>query len=471
VNAAYDYYAKTTYNPNNEPDLLAPYMYLYAGAPAKAATVVRAAYTLFTTGPDGMTGNDDLGEMSSWYVMSSLGVYPTMSGSGTFVLSTPQFPSTTVTIGRYGAQGGKLRITAPGVTDTARYITSARVNGLTTQRSWVRWSELRHGGSLAYTVSSAPSSFATRASDAPPAGDTTADDHRVALSASAPSAVAPTSAQTVVLTGSAVAQWPGSRPLTQRVIVPPKWKAAPAVAAQVVHSDGLPVGVDTPVTVRPPVGAAPGTYPVTFRFSAPGVPTLTRSVSVTLKDATCADATSGRCALVLEPDLDGTATTDAPSSGNFDGGGWSFDAALLPAAGPATLAGAPFVLPDPSGTSANFVTARGQQLAVPAGAYSTLHLLGAAHGGDVNSTATVTYTDGTTAEVSFALTDWAGSSGRNGNTVALAMAHRIKAGQGVDGPPVNLFAATAPLDPTRTVQSIRLPDSPNAEVYAATFTT
>jgi predicted alpha-1,2-mannosidase len=471
VNSAYDYYAKTTYNPNNEPDLLAPYMYLYAGAPAKAATVVRAAYMLFTTGPDGMTGNDDLGEMSSWYVMSSLGVYPMMSGSGTFVLSTPQFPSTTVTIGRYGSQGGRLRITAPGVDDTARYITSARVNGLTTQRSWVRWSDLRHGGSLAYTVSSAPNSFATRASDAPPSLDATAGDHRIALSATATSAVAPTSARTVVLTGSAVAQWPGGRPLTQRVIVPAKWQASPAIAASPVHSDGLPVGVDTPVTVRVPANAAPGTYPVTFRFSAPGVSTLTRSVWVTLKDATCADSTGGRCALDLDPDLDGTATTAAPSSGNFDGSGWSFDAALLPAAGVNTVGGVPYVLPDPTGSGDNFVTARGQELAVPAGTYSALHVLGAAHGGDVNSTATVTYTNGTTADVPFALTDWAGSSGHNGNTIALPMAHRIKAGQGIDGPPVNLFAASLALDPSRTVQSIRLPDNANAEIYAATFTT
>ncbi|GIF13387.1 putative alpha-1,2-mannosidase [Actinoplanes teichomyceticus] len=61
----YDYYSKPTYNPNNEPDLLAPYVYHWAGAPAKTATVVRAAMTLFTTGPDGMTGNDDLGTMSA----------------------------------------------------------------------------------------------------------------------------------------------------------------------------------------------------------------------------------------------------------------------------------------------------------------------------------------------------------------------------------------------------------------------
>jgi hypothetical protein len=245
------------------------------------------------------------------------------------------------------------------------------------------------------------------------------------------------------------------------------------VTRRSVQSDGLPIGLDAPVTVSIPSGTVAGTYPVTFQLSAPDVSTVTRKVTVTLKDAACAAsgaASGAQCALQLEPDVDGTATVAAPASGNFDGGGWSYDAALLPAAGVTTLGAVPYALPDPTGSAANFVTARGQQLAVPPGTYTELHVLGAAHGGDVNSQATITYTDGTTATVPFALTDWASSSGHNGNTVALAMAHRIKAGQGVDGPPVNLFASTSALDGGRTVQSIRLPNNGNAEVYAATFT-
>ena len=56
VNSAYDYYGAKTYNPNNEPDLLSPYTYLWTGQPYKTATVVRAAETLFTNGPDGHDG-------------------------------------------------------------------------------------------------------------------------------------------------------------------------------------------------------------------------------------------------------------------------------------------------------------------------------------------------------------------------------------------------------------------------------
>ena len=71
-----DFYGAETYNPNNEPDLHAPYLYAWTGQPWKTATVVRAAETLFRNGPEGMTGNDDLGTVSAWYVLSALGLIP-----------------------------------------------------------------------------------------------------------------------------------------------------------------------------------------------------------------------------------------------------------------------------------------------------------------------------------------------------------------------------------------------------------
>ena len=106
VEHPYEYYGAVTYNPNNEPDLHAPYLYAWTGQPWKTATVVRAAQTLFTNGPEGLTGNDDLGTMSAWYVLSSLGLYPTMSGAGFFVLSTPQFPHARA---RRSARSGRAR--------------------------------------------------------------------------------------------------------------------------------------------------------------------------------------------------------------------------------------------------------------------------------------------------------------------------------------------------------------------------
>jgi predicted alpha-1,2-mannosidase len=474
ISSPYDYYAKSTYNPNNETDLIAPYMYLWTGAPAKTATVTRAADRLFTTGPDGMTGNDDLGEMSSWYVLSSLGVYPTMSGSNDFVLSTPQFPSATVTVGRYAdTQGGTLQISAPGASDTNRYITKAKINGVRSTKTWVSWKDISKGGRLSYTVSNVAGAWGTKAKDAPPSLDASADDQRVSFSAvvTPAHAVAATGSKSVSLTASMVGQWPGANVVTTSITGPDGWKATPLHATDYLESDGLPAGLDHSIKLKIPTGTAAGNYPVTVTLRAYGIKTITKTVVVELKDVACVSATGGSCALDLrsEADLDGTATTAAPDSGNFDGGGWSFDAALLPGAGATTLGGVTYALPDPSGTAKNFMTARGQQLAIPPGQYAALHVLGAAHGGDVVSSATVVYTDGISAQVPFALTDWAGSAGTNGNTISIAMDHRIKAGQGVDGPPVNLFAATLPLDPGRIVQSVTLPNNPNAEVYAATF--
>ncbi|KAK1183685.1 GH92 family glycosyl hydrolase [Streptomyces sp. NBS 14/10] len=172
ISAPYDYYGKPTYNPNNEPDLHAPYMYLWAGAPAKTATVVRAAMTLFTTGPDGMTGNDDLGTMSAWYVFSSLGLYPTMSGGDFLAVSSPQFESAIIrigSIGRYGTrQGGTLTVTAPGASDERRYVRDVSLNGRDLPRTWLPWSSVAHGGSLAHRLGTEPSAWGTRPGAEPP---------------------------------------------------------------------------------------------------------------------------------------------------------------------------------------------------------------------------------------------------------------------------------------------------------------
>ncbi|MDT5038358.1 MAG: hypothetical protein QOE03_3543, partial [Micromonosporaceae bacterium] len=169
IASPFDYYSKPTYNPNNEPDLLAPYMYLSVGTPHKTNTVIRAAMTLFTTGPDGMTGNDDLGTMSAWYVYASLGIYPTMSGGNFLVLSSPQFASASVRIGTFGArQGGTLTITAPGASDANRHVQSVSLGGADVPRTWVGWNALAHGGTLAYVVGNQPTAWGTAADAAPP---------------------------------------------------------------------------------------------------------------------------------------------------------------------------------------------------------------------------------------------------------------------------------------------------------------
>ncbi|GAA4122286.1 GH92 family glycosyl hydrolase [Knoellia locipacati] len=476
IEATYAYYSKPTYNPNNEPDLLAPYMYAWVREPAKTATVTRAAYTLFNPGPDGMTGNDDLGTMSAWYVMSSWGLHPPMSGANYFVVSSPQFERTDITVGRPETgterQGGHLTITAPGVSDDRRYVQSLTVDGKKSTKSWVDWDALRSGGSIEHVVGETPSSWGTRPSDVPPSVSTSKGSKAVSLSMSVkPSplvlAKGDTSGTFVV---DLLGQAQKSLPVSVEVTAPAGWKATAASTSTVLKSNSVPASRSVPVTLTVPAGAT-GDHEVVVTASAPGVPDVVRTLPVRFQvPLACAGATTP-CAVDLagERNHDGTATVSASTEGNFDGGGWSFDAALLPAAGSWVHDGVTYAVPSPSGTAANFVEARGQTLLLPPGERSTLRLVGASHGGDVSTALRVTYTDGSVADVPVSLTDWAAGSGRNGNTVAIAMDHRIRAGQGVDGPPVQLFAASGATDGSKQLRSVTLPTDPRFEVYALTL--
>jgi predicted alpha-1,2-mannosidase len=153
----------------NEPTLNTPWAYAYAGAPYKTQDVVRRALTtIFKPIPEGMVGNDDLGEMSSWAVWAALGMYPEAPGRSELVLASPQFPSTTITRGN----GRTITINAPGASDSAKYVQSLRVNGQTSNRAWLPESFVANGGTLDYTMGTSPNtSWGSAPADAPPSFD------------------------------------------------------------------------------------------------------------------------------------------------------------------------------------------------------------------------------------------------------------------------------------------------------------
>ncbi|MFF0682786.1 GH92 family glycosyl hydrolase [Streptomyces tendae] len=167
VNGPYDYYNADKYNPQNEPDLIAPYTYLSTGQPWKTTDVVHAALTLFTDTPTGMTGNDDLGTMSAWNVLSSIGIFPIQPGYDTWGLSTPVFDRVDLTLDRRYYPRGALTITAPGTSDTDRYVQSARTDGSAYARTWMTTDALRSVRSLAFTVGPQPSGWGTSAQAVP----------------------------------------------------------------------------------------------------------------------------------------------------------------------------------------------------------------------------------------------------------------------------------------------------------------
>jgi len=169
-----------------------------------------------------------------------------------------------------------------------------------------------------------------------------------------------------------------------------------------------------------------------------------------------------------ERNLDGTATVASPAEGNFDGGGWSYDADLLPAAGPVTWGGVAYQAPDATGTANNFVQARGQAVLLPQGEHAAIKLVATAYNGPVTAAVTIGYADGTAGTATITVADWCGSPAA-GSTTLLAMPHRIKAGQGVDGPPVSLFGLSLPLASGKQIRSITLPNDPRLNLYAVTL--
>ncbi|MBJ7904158.1 GH92 family glycosyl hydrolase [Streptomyces sp. DSM 110735] len=153
------------YDPTNEPGIHAPWLYNALGAPWKTqATVRQILDTVYTTGPGGLPGNDDLGTMSAWYVFSALGIYPETPGSATLLLGAPLFPKATVARPHHR----DLVLTAPDADDTHLYVDAVRQNGRPLTRSWLGPDALRSGGRLDFRLSAAPNTtWATDESELP----------------------------------------------------------------------------------------------------------------------------------------------------------------------------------------------------------------------------------------------------------------------------------------------------------------
>ncbi|MFD8495039.1 GH92 family glycosyl hydrolase [Amycolatopsis sp. NPDC059657] len=163
VHGAYDYHNNFAFNPNNEPDLHAPWMYGWTGAPWKTSAVLRAARTLFTDTPYGMPGNDDLGTISAWLVFSMAGFFEATPGSGQYLLSAPMFPKVEIT-----PEGGRrFAIQAPGADASKfQYIASVRTGGTEVKDSWMNHRELLQSGTIRFTLTPEPNGWGT--ASAPP---------------------------------------------------------------------------------------------------------------------------------------------------------------------------------------------------------------------------------------------------------------------------------------------------------------
>jgi predicted alpha-1,2-mannosidase len=151
---------------DNEPSIATPFAYLYTGRPDAAQATVRAAVNrLWSDAPYGIPGNDDLGEMSSWYVFAALGLYPAAPGRAELLIASPLFPQAEL----HRANGPVITIRAERAAADAPYVTGLRVDGQPSSRPWLPESFVLKGGSLDFDLSQAPDrTWGSRPEDAPP---------------------------------------------------------------------------------------------------------------------------------------------------------------------------------------------------------------------------------------------------------------------------------------------------------------
>ena len=152
------------YAHGNEPSHHVIYMYNYAGRPDKAAPLLRQMLTtMYTDRPDGLSGNEDVGQMSAWYIMSALGLYQVDPVGGRYVIGSPLFGKATVDVG-----GGKtFTVHATGNSDRNIYVQSARLNGKTYTKSYIDYRDIMAGGTLELKMGPKPSKWGTRPQDRP----------------------------------------------------------------------------------------------------------------------------------------------------------------------------------------------------------------------------------------------------------------------------------------------------------------
>lgn len=149
----------------NEPCLETPWIYDFLGQPWKTQRVVRQAMTeLFSAADLGYPGNDDLGEMSSWYIFGALGMYPELPGSDVLVLGSPLFPKAVLHLPH-----GEATIVGNGAANNAPYVQKLSVNGRNWNKPWIRYTDISNGGTLVYGLGTEPNTnWGSNLADAPP---------------------------------------------------------------------------------------------------------------------------------------------------------------------------------------------------------------------------------------------------------------------------------------------------------------
>lgn len=141
------------YAHGNEPSHHIVYFYTLAGQPWKAADMLRRIYKeMYTTEPDGLSGNEDVGQMSAWYILSTLGFYQVEPAGGKYYFGSPLFKSAKIAL----PEGKSFNIVAEGNSDENRYIQRIFLNGRPYTKNYIDYQDIMAGGELRFVMGSTP---------------------------------------------------------------------------------------------------------------------------------------------------------------------------------------------------------------------------------------------------------------------------------------------------------------------------
>lgn len=149
----------------NEPSHHIPYLYAWTSAPWKSQERLRTIMDqMYKNNIRGLSGNDDCGQMSAWYLFSAMGFYPVCPGSDQYVIGAPFLPYMQINL----PNGKTVTIKAPGVSDRNRYIRNVRVNGRPYTKLYFTHDQLVNGATIEFDMTSKPNkSRGLKATDKP----------------------------------------------------------------------------------------------------------------------------------------------------------------------------------------------------------------------------------------------------------------------------------------------------------------
>lgn len=158
------------YNHSNEPVHHLAYLFAYVGKSWLTQKWVRRILAqAYRAQVNGICGNDDVGQMSAWYILSALGFYPVCPGSNVYIIGSPLFTRATVRLDPKWHPGSRFTVIARGNSPENCYIQSASLNGKPLNRAWLTHREIVSGATLEFIMGSSPNTqWGADSSELPP---------------------------------------------------------------------------------------------------------------------------------------------------------------------------------------------------------------------------------------------------------------------------------------------------------------